>query len=53
MPPRMFILMLLIVILAAALTVLTVHSLGLPFAALGLPALLAALALGLWAARRR
>jgi len=48
MPARTFVSLLLIVIIAAGATILAAVKLGLPFAAVGLAAVLAALALRVW-----
>ncbi|MDT8854149.1 hypothetical protein RNZ50_03685 [Paracoccaceae bacterium Fryx2] len=52
MPARVFVSMLLIVIAAAGLTILAAVNLGVPMAAFGLVAVLAALGLRLWLDRR-
>lgn len=53
MPPRVFVSLLLIVLLAGALTVGAAQLIGLPFALLGFMAALAALGLRVWMDRRK
>jgi hypothetical protein len=53
MPPRVFVSLLLIVLVAGAVTVGAAQMIGLPFALLGLLAALAALGLRVWMDRRK
>ncbi len=52
MPARAVVSLILIVILAGGMTILLADRIGLPFAALGLVAVAAALVLRLWMGRR-
>jgi len=53
MPPRVFVTLLLIVLVAGAATVAMAQFIGLPFAALGLVTALAALGVRVWMDRRK
>jgi len=53
MPPRVFVSLLLIVLVAGAATIAAAQFIGLPFAALGLLMALAALVVRVWMDRRK